>query len=192
MRWEEVDGPAKREETTNTCYWEAGTENPGVVAWYSAWRLEAEVTTSLQVMKDVISSPAVPDIARAQHAVEKRLAAQVGEDAVENLQLQLPSDWGAIDDYWATFEWSEGGLIHVRLSLWIVGSPRIDVVKIAAQGVSGIDDMNENEIENVDDEMHGKSTKPKDTIWHDEGDVILDDEPCLVFYKILRSLCILT
>ena len=62
MQWKEVDDPAKREENTNTCYWEAATENPGVVAWYSAWRLEAEVITSLQVMKDVISSPAVPDI----------------------------------------------------------------------------------------------------------------------------------
>ena len=117
---------------------------------------------------------------RAQHAVEKRLAAQVGDDAVENLQLHLPSNWGAIYDHWATFGCSEGGLIHVRLSLWIVGSPRIDIVKIAAQGVSGVDDMSENGMENVDDEMRGKSTKPKETTWHDEGDVILDDEPCLV------------
>ena len=77
----------------------------------------------------------------------------------------------------------------MRLSSWIVGSPRIDMVKIAAQGVPGVDDVNENEMENVDDEMHGKSTKPE-TIWHDEGDVILDDEPCLVLSNIWMCVCL--
>ena len=54
-----------------------------------------------------------------------------------------------MDDHWATYEWSEGGLIHLHIAFWIVGSPRIDVVTIAqasdADGAGDDDGMTEEE-----------------------------------------------
>ena len=35
---------------------------------------------------------------------------------------------GHVDDHYATFEWSSGGMIHMHMAFWIVGSPRIDKV----------------------------------------------------------------
>ena len=35
-----------------------------------------------------------------------------------------------MDDFYATLEWSAGGLIHTHIALWIVGSPRIDKVEV--------------------------------------------------------------
>ena len=38
--------------------------------------------------------------------------------------------FGSVDDFYASFEWSNGGLVHVHIALWIVGSPRIDKVLV--------------------------------------------------------------
>ena len=38
--------------------------------------------------------------------------------------------YGYVDDFYASLEWSAGGLIHTHIALWIVGSPRIDKVEV--------------------------------------------------------------
>ena len=35
---------------------------------------------------------------------------------------------GRVDDYWASYVWSGGGMVHVHVALWITGSPRVDKV----------------------------------------------------------------
>ena len=39
-------------------------------------------------------------------------------------------DWGRVDDSYASFEWSGGGIVHVHIALWICGAPRIDKVNV--------------------------------------------------------------
>ena len=34
--------------------------------------------------------------------------------------------FGRVDDYYATFERSEGGMTHAHMAFWIVGAPRIE------------------------------------------------------------------
>ena len=38
--------------------------------------------------------------------------------------------FGHVDDEYASFEWSEGGMIHVHIAFWIVGAPRIDKIEV--------------------------------------------------------------
>ena len=33
-----------------------------------------------------------------------------------------------VDDWYAVFEWNEGGIIHAHMAFWVVGAPRIDKV----------------------------------------------------------------
>ena len=34
----------------------------------------------------------------------------------------------AVDDWYASFEWGAGGIVHVHLVLWVHGAPRLDAV----------------------------------------------------------------
>ncbi len=47
--------------------------------------------------------------------------------------LQTQGSYGEVDDWWATFEWSSGGMVHVHIAFWIVASPRIDKVLISTE-----------------------------------------------------------
>ena len=38
--------------------------------------------------------------------------------------------YGVVDDHYASFEWSEGGMIHAHIAFWIVGAPRIDKIEV--------------------------------------------------------------
>ena len=59
-------------------------------------------------------------------------------------ELHVP-DWehfGRVDEYWLSYEWSAGGLIHAHIAFWIVGSPRLDnieKVKELGDGVVEVD-----------------------------------------------------
>ena len=40
--------------------------------------------------------------------------------------------------YWLSYEWSEGGMIHAHIALWIVGSPRFDKTNVPKEKSSGV------------------------------------------------------
>ena len=61
-----------------------------------------------------------------------RLGVDVNVDEVPDLQL-----FGHVDDHYATFEWSEGGMIHAHMAFWIVGSPRIDKILVPKEREDG-------------------------------------------------------
>ena len=161
-RWKLKDSPEEREMERRTCYWEAAIENPAVVSWYSAWRLEATLKTIMQSLTAAMQK--LEGVEECKSRIREHLRECLGVQDAE-LHLPDPSNWGEVDDYWATYEWSEGGLIHLHIAFWVVGSPRIDVVKIA------------DEEEKTD--QHGKSVK--EFYFEDEPQVILDSESWLQF-----------
>ena len=128
--WQAETDATQREIERKRCYRQAAVDNPAIVAWCSAWRLEAQLKAVLASLNAAIQSKAVPDVAAAKALLERQFAESLGT-AHADFVLHQPDDWGTVDDYWATYEWSEGGLIHLHIAFWIVGSPRIDVVKIA-------------------------------------------------------------
>ena len=46
--------------------------------------------------------------------------------------------YGRVDDFYASLEWSAGGLVHVHIAYWIVGAPRIDKVVVPRQSEAGV------------------------------------------------------
>ena len=51
-------------------------------------------------------------------------------DTIRLIRVSLVLIFGLVDDYYATLEWSEGGMIHAHMAFWIVGAPRIDNIAV--------------------------------------------------------------
>ena len=66
------------------------------------------------------------------------------------------SELGRVDDYYASIEWSSGGMVHAHIAFWMVGSPRIDRVTTVGDDECGtekpirVDDPMEDDIVMVD------------------------------------------
>ena len=157
-RWKTIEDLEEREKARKTCYWEAATENPAVVSWYCAWRLEATLKTIMQSL--TVAMQKLDRVQECKTCIREQLRKCLGVQDAE-LLLSEPTNWGEIDDYWATYEWSEGGLIHLHIAFWVVGSPRVDVVKLTE--------------EEERTEEAGKVVK--EFYFEDEPQVILDSEP---------------
>ena len=92
--------------------------NPGVVAWYCALKLEMGVALTRNLLSRQLQASAVPGKqealelnrkVRAEAAVRTGLAE---EDFLLD-DVQLEADYGRVDESYATFEWSAGGMVHV-------------------------------------------------------------------------------
>ena len=70
--------------------------------------------------------------------------------------LHMEDSYGQVDDWWATFEWSSGGMVHVHIAFWIVASPRIDKVLIS------MEEADPNEAVTL--------------IWDEDASVVLNDD----------------
>ena len=163
-RWKDIEDAVEREKERKTCYWEAATENPAVVSWYSAWRLEATLKTIMQSL--TVAMQKLDRAEECKSCIRKQLRQCLGVRDAE-LVLHEPTNWGEIDDYWATYEWSEGGLIHLHIAFWVVGSPRVDVVKLAEE----------------EDRTNEAGKVVKEFYFEDEPQVMLESEPELQHYR---------
>ena len=45
--------------------------------------------------------------------------------------------FGQVDDSYTTFEWSEGGIIHAHMAVWVVGAPRIGKIEAPREQAGG-------------------------------------------------------
>jgi len=95
-------------------------------------RLEATVHMAVELLSNQAMSEQVPSKKEAMAAVQRELASELDDDSTTFKELHLDADWGRVDDWWACYEWSGGGLVHVHVCLWIKGAPRIDKVKTGA------------------------------------------------------------
>ena len=44
---------------------------------------------------------------------------------------------GEVDDWYVTFEWSEGGIVHAHMALWVAGAPRMDKIEAPREQAGG-------------------------------------------------------
>ena len=65
--------------------------------------------------------------------LQQKLGLEVSIDDLPDLQ-----NYGYVDDFYASLEWSAGGLIHTHIAFWIVGSPRIDKVVVPTETRVGV------------------------------------------------------
>ena len=55
-----------------------------------------------------------------------------------------------MEDFWATFEWSPGGMLHAHIAFWMVGAPRLDKIIVPKEKGDNIIEVrlaNEDDIE---------------------------------------------
>ncbi len=64
-------------------------------------------------------------MARLEAELQQKLGLEVSVADLPDFQY-----YGYVDDFYASLEWSAGGLIHTHIAFWIVGSPRIDKVVV--------------------------------------------------------------
>ena len=83
----------------------------------------------ITILSEALQDPGTPELGSVKASMTEHLRAKVGPGiAVEDLpDLHF---LGVVDDFYTSFEWSDGGLVHVHIALWIVGSPRIEKVQV--------------------------------------------------------------
>ena len=66
-------------------------------------------------------------------ALRKRIMNEFNEKLGEGVKLnELPDllHLGLVDDFYGSFEWSDGGILHAHIAFWMVGAPRIDKIQV--------------------------------------------------------------
>ena len=103
----------------NTFY-ELALQNPGVVAWYCTLKLEMCVHLAKEIITRTLQSDIVPGrqeaMARLEAELQQKLGLEVSVSDLPDLQY-----YGYVDVFYASLEWSVGGLIHTHIAFWIVG-----------------------------------------------------------------------
>ena len=96
-------------------FFELAVREPGLVGWYCAVKLEMVVALTRALLTEQLRSADVPGQESAKDKLASDLTARLGVDADvdEAPDLQF---FGRVDDYYATFEWSEGGMIHAHMA----------------------------------------------------------------------------
>ena len=138
QQWRNLpDGSSEKDTTMKKTYYELALHNPGTVAWYCSLKLEMMVHLAKEIITEMLQSSTVPGMQEGIAILEEELRQKVGiEVCVEDLpDLQ---QYGRVDDFYASLEWSAGGLVHVHIAYWIVGAPRIDKVVVPRQSEAGV------------------------------------------------------
>ena len=130
-QWQALPPGPAREAAMKRAYFELAVREPGPVAWYCAVKLEMAVALTQALLTEQLRFTDVPGKGASRQILASELTAGLGVDVdvddVPDLQL-----FGHVDDHYATFEWSEGGMIHAHMAFWIVGAPRIDNIAVPA------------------------------------------------------------
>ena len=134
-------------------FYELSNANPGVVAWYCGLKLEMAVHLVANVLTETLQGPNTPGLDTVRGRMEELLRSKVGE-GIDVDELPDLQHLGEVDDFYASFEWSDGGLVHVHIALWIVGSSRIDKVIVPKERA---DDLVEIEVP-----IHGETVLPQE------------------------------
>ena len=129
QQWVDLSPGPAREAVMKQAFYQLAVANPGAVAWYCGLKLEMAVHLVKQLLTQTMQSRTTPGLeavkTRLQEELERKLGAEVQVDQILELE-----DLGCVDDFYASFEWSGGGIVHVHMALWIVGAPRIDKVTL--------------------------------------------------------------
>ena len=92
-------------------YYKLAVREPGAVAWYCALKLEMAVSLVKAMLTEQMRSDEVPGRDEAKAKLAEDLASRLGEEVVVDDVPDL-QQFGYVDDYYVSFEWSNGGMIH--------------------------------------------------------------------------------
>ena len=127
--WEQQPPGSARDAAMKKAFYEFAVANPGAVPWYCGLKLEMAVHLIMNLLSEALQDPSTPGLSDVKACMAKLLHAKVGP-GIDVHELPDAHHLGTVDDFYASFEWSDGGLVHVHIALWIVGAPRIDKVVV--------------------------------------------------------------
>ena len=89
------------------------------MAWYCAFKLEMATALTAALLTEQLQSNDVPGRGDAQQKIEAQLRSRMGCD-ISVADIPELRHFGQVDDSYTTFEWSDGGIIHVHMAVWTV------------------------------------------------------------------------
>ena len=113
----------------NKTNYQLSVRDPGAVAWYCAVKLEMATHLTAALLTEQLQSDSVPGQADALRKIQAELGSRMGEDITLGGNPDL-RHFGQVDDWYVTYEWSEGGIIHAHMAFRVVGAPRIDKIEV--------------------------------------------------------------
>ena len=138
QQWRDLPhGSSEKEQAMKKAYYLLALQNPSVVAWYCTLKLEMAVHLVQEIVTRMLQSDVVPGREQAMAMLASQLQEKLGLD-ISVQDLPDLRDYGVVDDFYASLEWSAGGLLHTHIALWIVGAPRIDKVIVPIDIRSGV------------------------------------------------------
>jgi hypothetical protein len=126
LSWKDIADQSLREVAKREAYYKLALKNPGVVPWFCALRLDMLVHLTAHIVSRNIGGDIVPGKSDATQATQQELDALFDPSSVTVSSADF--QYGKVDDWWATFELSSGGMVHVHIAFWIVASPRLDMI----------------------------------------------------------------
>ena len=97
------------------------------MSWYCAIKLKQIVHLAVasisRQLRDFKFDPADWQPRQVDEAEEFHCSVTPDTQALPKLSEQTE-----VDDWYASFEWGSGGIVHVHVVLWVKGAPRIDAV----------------------------------------------------------------
>ena len=81
------------------------------------------------LLTQAMQSPSIPGLPALHARIQAELARKLGEE-VDLDALPDLTHMGLVDDFYASFAWSDGGILHAHVALWMVGAPRIDKIQV--------------------------------------------------------------
>ena len=101
-------------------FYRLSVDNPAVVQWYCSLKLEMALHLVVDLVSRQLKSADVPGFEltkeRVRNNLEQKLQTRVSVDDASFPDLR---HFGHVDDYWLSYEWSDGGIIHAHIALWI-------------------------------------------------------------------------
>ena len=130
-KWKALPLGQERNMAMRQAFYQLSVANPACVQWYCALKLEMALHLLVDVITRQLQSSDVPGLEQSKERVRANLEKKMGVPvAVTDMSFPDLKHFGQVDDYWLSYEWSDGGIIHAHIALWIVGSPRIDKINV--------------------------------------------------------------
>ena len=140
-QWKLLPPGSARETAMKKTYYQLAVRDPGAVAWYCAVKLEMATALTAALLTEQLQSDGVPGLGDAQEKMQAELGSRMGVDiSVEDIPDLR--HFGQVDDWYVSYEWSPGGIIHAHMAFWVVGAPRIDKIAVPreqARGSGGVE-----------------------------------------------------
>ena len=123
--WRGMPRGEEQESAMRKAFYELALANPGAVAWYCGLKLEMAIGLLQAVLTKVTQDSDTPGLSEISSRVAEHIRQHAGVSCDVDVDVE---ELGRVDDYYASIEWSAGGLVHAHIAIWMVGSPRIDRV----------------------------------------------------------------